>query len=390
MIPLGIQTVLFPWILTIQLGLGATELGLGQMALQLPALFLILIGGFLADRFNAKKMLMGLHLAAAVPPIVLAVLIASGYLSYVWMLGFALATGTVNAFSQPARDKLLSSIAGTEIQKTVTIVMGLTFGAQILGFGVASFADVVGPEVLLVLMAVLLVIGLATSNRLPDSSAQQRLSSDTAIGDAIKDGIRIVLQSEPMRASAILLASISLFYGGTFMVLNPLIVRDLYGGGAAEISLSFAMFMGGTIITTVALVMRGGVKNTGLSLMVGVVLGGCMLLIASLGLSWTGYLATIFTWGCCGGLAMSMGRTIMQELAPESHRARVMSVLSLANVGSLPFGAALMGLSADSIGILPSFLLATAGGWASVVYIALRTNLARIDHNQTESSPANS
>ena len=75
---------------------------------------------------------------------------------------------------------------------------------------------------------------------------------------------------------------------------------------------------------------------------------------------------------------MSMGRTIMQELAPETHRARVMSVFSLANVGSLPFGAALMGFSADIIGILPSFLIAVAGGWGAVVYTATATKLAKV------------
>ena len=380
-IPMGIQTVLFPWLVTIKLQLGATELGLGQMALQLPALFLILIGGFLADRFDAKKMLMGLHVLAALPPLALALLIAGGQLNFLAMLVFALVTGTVNAFAQPARDKLLSSVAGTEIQKTVTITMGLTFGAQVIGYGAASFADVVGAEALLILMAVLLMLGFGTSYYLPNAKAEEQLSPSSGMGEAIKDGLRIVLESEPMRASALLLAAISLFYGGTFMVLNPLIVRDVYEGGATEISISFAMFMSGTILTTVLLVMRGGMRNTGLALMVAVVAGGFMLLIASLGLPWPGYLATIFAWGCCGGLAMSMGRTIMQELAPESHRARVMSVFSLANIGSLPFGAALMGYSADLIGILPSFQLAVAGGWGSVLYMALRTNLARIHHS---------
>lgn len=373
---MGIQTVLFPWLITIELGLGASELGVGQMALQIPGLFLILIGGFLADRFSAKKMLMSLHLVAALPPVALAILISLGHLSYWWMLLFALVTGTVNAFAQPARDKLLSSVAGTEIQKTVTIVMGLTFGAQVIGYGAASFTDVVGPEVLLVMMTVLLASGFFTAAQLPE--AHSLASAPTNMGEAIKDGLRVVWYSESMRASAILLASISLFYGGTFMVLNPMMVRDVYSGGAPEIALSFAMFMSGTILATVGMVVRGGMRNTGLALMWGVALGGVMLLIASLGLAWPGYLATIFAWGCCGGVAMSMGRTIMQELAPETHRARVMSVLSLANVGFLPFGAAMMGFSADFIGILPSFLLATAGGWASVLYIYLRTNLSQI------------
>ena len=67
--------------------------------------------------------------------------------------------------------------------------------------------------------------------------------------------------------------------------------------------------------------------------------------------------------GYCGGLAMSMGRTIMQQLVPESHRASVMSVLSLANVDAVPFGAALMGFCAEYLGILSSFLVAVASAW---------------------------
>lgn len=382
-VPMGIQTVLFPWLITIELALGATELGFGQMALQLPALFLVLVGGFLADRFDAKRMLMSLYLLAAVPPVLLALLIFNGHLSYWWMLVFAVITGTINSFAQPARDKLLSSVAGTEVQKTVTIVMGLTFGAQILGYGAARFADTLGAVTLLGIMAVLLCLGFVAAGQLPETTTPGQLKA--GMGEAIADGLRIVKQSESMCASAILLASISLFYGGTFMVLNPLIVRDVYQGGAAEISLSFAMFMSGTILATVMLVVRGGMQNTGRALIVAVVVGGGMLTIASFGLAWAGYLATIFAWGCCGGVAMSMGRTIMQELAPETHRARVMSVFSLANVGCLPFGAALLGFSADIIGILPSFLLAAAGGWCSVLYILVKTNLVNIQHQHPDS-----
>ncbi len=377
-VPMGIQTVLFPWLITIELALGATELGLGQMALQLPGLFLVLIGGFLADRFDAKRLLMSLYLFAAIPPILLSVLIGHGYLSFLWMLAFAIVSGTVNAFAQPARDKLLSSVAGTEIQKVVTIVMGLTFGAQIIGYAAASFADELGAEPLLYAMALLLSLGFFSASQLPEAESEVRVEGGMA--EAIIDGLKVVARSEAMRASAILLASISLFYGGTFMVLNPMMVRDVYQGEAAEISLSFAMFMSGTIVSTVIMVLRGGFKNTGKALIVAVCLGGVMLILASLGLDWPGYLAAIFAWGCCGGVAMSMGRTIMQELAPETHRARVMSVFSLANIGALPFGAGLMGISADFIGILPSFLVAVAGAWCAVLYIVFRTNLSSIQH----------
>ena len=376
-IPMGIQTVLFPWLLAIELQLGARELGLGQMALQIPALFLILIGGFLADRLDARKMLMFLHLIAIVPPLSLALLISKGGLNFGWMLTYAVSMGVVTAFSQPARDKLLSSIAGNQIQRTVTIVMGLTFGTQIIGFAIASLTEAAGPELLLILMAAILLSGMFASSKLPVSPGNPDRS--VSMGASIAEGIRIVLESEKMRATAMMLATLSLFYGGTFLVLNPLIVRDVYEGGAKEISLSFACFMSGTVITSVALVARGGLKNPGFGLILAVSIGGVLLATAALGLPFIGYLAVLIGWGSCGGLAMSMGRTIMQELAPESHRARVLSVLSLANVGVLPFGALLMGFCADYLGILNSFLVAVAGAWSMTAYVATRTRLAHLD-----------
>lgn len=376
-IPMGIQTVLFPWLLAIELQLGARELGLGQMALQIPALFLILIGGFLADRLDARKMLMFLHLIAIVPPLSLALLISKGGLNFGWMLTYAVSMGVVTAFSQPARDKLLSSIAGNQIQRTVTIVMGLTFGTQIIGFAIASLTEAAGPELLLILMAAILLSGMFASSKLPVSPGNPDRS--VSMGASIAEGIRIVLESEKMRATAMMLATLSLFYGGTFLVLNPLIVRDVYEGGAKEISLSFACFMSGTVITSVALVARGGLKNPGFGLILAVSIGGVLLATAALGLPFIGYLAVLIGWGSCGGLAMSMGRTIIQELAPESHRARVLSVLSLANVGVLPFGALLMGFCADYLGILNSFLVAVAGAWSMTAYVATRTRLAHLD-----------
>lgn len=376
-IPMGIQTVLFPWLLAIELQLGARELGLGQMALQIPALFLILIGGFLADRLDARKMLITLHLIAILPPLTLALFISQGALSFTLMIMYALSMGVVTAFSQPARDKLLSAIAGNQIQRTVTIVMGLTFGAQIVGFAIASLTESTGAELLFVVMAIILLSGMLAAFKLPASPGNPDRSS--SMGESIAEGLYIVLESEKMRATAIMLATLSLFYGGTFLVLNPLIVRDVYQGGATEIALSFACFMSGTVITSVALVARGGLKNPGLGLLLAVSIGGVMLALAATGLPFVGYLAVLIAWGSCGGVAMSMGRTIVQELAPESHRARVLSVLSLANVGVLPFGALLMGFCADYLGILNSFLVATAGAWLMTAYVATRTRLAHLE-----------
>ena len=56
-IPQGIQTILLPWLIAVELQESADRLGIAQMMTQLPGLFLILAGGLLADRVDARKIL---------------------------------------------------------------------------------------------------------------------------------------------------------------------------------------------------------------------------------------------------------------------------------------------------------------------------------------------
>lgn len=378
-IPLGIQTILFPWLIAVKLQASAGQLGFAQMSTQLPALVLILFGGLLADRVDQRKILIIFHIIAAIPAMGLALLLYYSLLSYWVLIAYALAMGTVMAFIQPARDGMLNRIAGDQLQRTVTITMGLTFGAQIFGFVAASFADSHGPVVLLLLQGGILLFGAIISLKLtPYTPPPQEVGSASKFSQ-IKEGIRIVVSSARMAPTFVLMMALSFFYGGSFMVLNPIIVRDVYGGSAVEISMSFASFMVGTIFATVVLVSRGGIKKQGLAMMLAMFVGGIFLLVASIGLPFYGYLTMIFLWGSCGGVMMSMGRTVMQESAPVEYRARVISVFSLANLGGMPLGALFMGNCATFIGPLNTLIVAVLGIWFVLVGVWYRTNLAQIE-----------
>ena len=130
--------VLFPWLVAVLLHEPAQRVGIAQMCGALPALFLILFGGVVGDRFDQRRILIALHVFGALPPLVMAVLIGNDLLSYELMIGYALIGGIVGAFSQPARDALLSRVAGERIQRTVTIVMAMQFGVQILGISLGE------------------------------------------------------------------------------------------------------------------------------------------------------------------------------------------------------------------------------------------------------------
>jgi MFS family permease len=375
-IPMGIQTVLFPWLIAVELNESAERLGIAQMSTQLPGLVLILFAGLLADRLDKRKMLIAIHILGAIPALGLTLLLSMGYLSFELMICYGVLIGTVMAFAAPPRDGMLNQIAMGKLQQTVTVFMGLSFGAQIVGFLAAGTAEHAGPMPILLLQSALMLCGgFAVYNLLP-APAEKEHTRGSSKGD-ISAGLRVVLGSESMRSVAFLLFFMSLFFGGTFMVLNPIIVRDIYGGGATEISLSFAAFMLGTVATTATLVMMGGLKNPGRGLLFALTFGGLTLSITALKLPFVGYLCVLFTWGISGGIAMSMGRTIMQEAAPEQYRARVMSIFSLANMGGAPIGALLMGYCAVWFGPLQSILVAVAGVWIGGFYIFLTTGLGR-------------
>src|SRR5262252_1879532 len=136
LLPGGISMVVFPSLVAIYLGASAERLGIAQMAGQLPALALVLLGGVVGDRFDQKRILMAGHLAAAVPSATLAAAIALNALSYSLLVTYVLALGVVGALVQPSRDALLSKVAGDDVQRTVTVVMALQFAVQIVGFGI--------------------------------------------------------------------------------------------------------------------------------------------------------------------------------------------------------------------------------------------------------------
>ena len=118
------QGVLFSWILVGELDVESQWVGIAQTATMLPSLFLLLIGGATADRFDPRRLLVAVHLLAPLPVLVLALAAVKGALSIPLVLAFALSMGTLTAFGNPARDALLSRVAGADLMGAVSASTG--------------------------------------------------------------------------------------------------------------------------------------------------------------------------------------------------------------------------------------------------------------------------
>ena len=373
LIPGGIQAVLYPWLIAVVLRSTPDRLGIAQMASQLPMLVLILVGGVMGDRMDQRRILLVIHLLAAIPPIGLALVIGNNSLTYGLTLAYALATSTLMAFSQPARDALLSRVvAGDQIQRTVTIVMGLQFGVQIIGYALASLADRIGAEPLLFLQALVVVLGVAAVMRIRIDAATPAAKHEPPL-KAVVDGLRLVAGSDRLAPNMLVIFAVGIFFAGAYMVIIPLMIRDVYAGGAPQIGLAFGMNMFGTLITTVLLVMRGGLVRQGRAVILALLAGCLTLLPILLGVPLWGFYVIIFLWGMGAGVVMSMSRTIAQESSPMSHRARVMSVFTLGMMGGMPIGSLILGYAASAWGAQNALFVSVFGMLVVIAGVTLKT-----------------
>ena len=366
--------VLFPYLVVVYLHESPERVGLAQTASQLPMLLLILWGGVLGDRVDQRRLLLGLQFALIGPPLVMAMLVSSGLILYEVLLAWAFVNGCFAAFAQPARDALLNRVAGRQIQRVVTMAVGVQFAMQIVGFGLGATAERLGAATLMCTQA-LFMLGAALATRrippLPIAAPRHRRHPLREIGE----GLSVAWRSEAIRPAIFLAFSVGIFFAGTFMVVLPLMVRDIYQGSSGGIALVFTANMAGTCTTILWLMRRGGVDRPGRALLIGGSASAVFLALLHFELPLWAFYSVIYLWGVCGGFSMTMSRAIVQEASPETHRARLMSVYSLGILGGLPIGSIGLGWLVGKFGPHNTALAAALGMACVHVLLLTRSKL---------------
>jgi MFS family permease len=363
MIPAGIHMVLVPYLLAIELHQPAARFGVTQMLGQAPMLLFLLVGGWLADRIDARRLLIIVHAVATVIPLTLVLALWQQQLSEPLLVLYAMAWGFVTAFAMPARDGLLKRISGQNVQRMVTLAIGVQFATQMAGQLLGGRAAQWGPVSILLLQSAVLANGIVAAAMLPPApvAAAAGESPREPLLQELAGGLSSIFSDASMRATFLLTIGMGIFFGGTFLVLIPLTIRDLYSGGAQDIATGFIAFGLGTVLSIVGLTRAGGVAYPGRALII-VLLIGCAVLAPMLLAppAWAFYLC-IFVWGIGGGISMSMSRTILQERAPATHQSRTMAAFMLATVGGGPIGSVIMGFVISAVSVRWAVLLPMLG-----------------------------
>ena len=251
----GMIHVLFPYLVTIELGESPERVGFASSMLLVSSLLFSLFGGTTADKYDIRRLLIRLQCLAGVAALALAIVTGFGVLTYWLLIAFALVVGTIDPFVIPARNALLNRMA-TDIQPAVAKANRVQFIAKFAGRVLGGTAGFIGaPGAIVIMSALKIGSGLAAIPLRPAPKANEAPSDESQFA-RIVDGLQVVRRSKEIYPVIITQAFVGIA-GGTMGVISAILIRDEFLGGALMFAIFGMLFTFGNIVTSHALVRVG-------------------------------------------------------------------------------------------------------------------------------------
>ena len=220
-------TVLFKQ--TFDLTGNTLDIGFIGLAQFVPAVLLVLVSGWVADRFDRRRVT-ALFLLARVG-------CALGFLAYsqigpgtVWPLfAIAFVFGAADAMIAPSRRSIAPLLAPPEYFPQVVALWTATFtGASIVGPVIGGFLDSVGPSEAYALAAILELAAIVPILRIVYAREPERITDRPTLHTAL-EGLRFVRRT-PVVLGTISLDLFAVLFGGA-IALIPAVASDRLGVG---------------------------------------------------------------------------------------------------------------------------------------------------------------
>ena len=351
------QTTAQNWMVLSLTG-SAFFLGLDAFLQQLPIMLFTLIGGVLADRRDRRRTLLTSQYIQMGTAICLAALVYFGLVQIWHILLLSFITGLAQAFGGPAYQALIPSlvdkkdlpnaVALNSIQFNVARVLGpLAFGATIAAFAKWGFSDpkAMAACFLLNALSFLVVIWALMSlhvKHIPTSGTHAML-------DELKIGLSYV-RDQGSLVALIVLAAATTFLGFAVLTFLPLFARSVFHEGASTYSHLLAFSGAGSVVGALVIAWLGKFKRMGLTaLLVQAVYGLLILGFAMSRVLWLSELL-LFLTGAALMMVFSTVTSLIQLIAPNEMRGRVMSIYMVAFRGGMPLGSLVSGYLATTLG----------------------------------------
>ncbi len=317
----------------------------------LPVLFLTLVGGKLADRFDKRRILLITAATYALLATLMGVLVVSGVIQLWMVFCFAAAWGTVGAIDTPARQSFVSEMVGRDLLPNALSLNAAVFnsarifGPAIGGLTIAFF----GTGTAFVLNAFTFIGPLVALSRMVPAELHRNLAARAKAGEArIVDALRYVRQRRDLAIPMILILVAGLF-AFNFTVTLPVLAKNVFHRGAGEFGLLSTCLAIGALGGALAGSARS--KRPSTWTVTAAAIGfGALETVLGLSPSFVLTLLLLIPTGFAMIFFAQAANQRVQMGTEASIRGRVMALYVLVFMGTTPVGAPVVGWVGEAFG----------------------------------------
>lgn len=348
-----------------QLSNSALLVGVVAGASALPVLLLSLYGGVVADRHDKLKLVRIAQSLLLLQASTLWWFTASGHLTIHWLIALATVNGLISAFEIPARQSFIVELVGRDDLVDAIALNSAGFNlARVIGPSVAAIViGTLGPKWCFALnsMSYLAVLAGLFMIQVPP---WERVETGMSPIQGLLEGFRY-MRDTPLVSVLVRVVGVTAIFGMPFLAMMPVVARNVLHSGATGYGILLTCVGIGALIGALSLAGLGQRMARGklfvwstYGFSAGLVVFSLMhrLLPAAIMLVFVGF-AMMVTGALANGL--------MQSIAPDELRGRVVSAYVFVAVGLVPIGSFISGALAHVIGVDWAI-----GGCAVIVFVS--------------------
>ncbi|AYF08894.1 MULTISPECIES: MFS transporter [Bacillus] len=355
------------WYIAKTLNLEAS-LGVVFVALSVPRLIFMIIGGAVADKFPKKNIMFYSNIIRAIlVATILTWFIVGDVTLYTFAL-FALFFGLADAFFWSADGSILPELVEksrltqanslTQMTNQASVILGPVLGGILIKF--TNYETIFSITILLLIVAAILV------QKIQFTMPEQQ-NTDKGMFTSIKEGILYVKESPFLSTFLLCSAFLNLFLIGPMQVGFPLFVKNVLHGDSLQFSYLEASVGGGMAIGAVIVGLKNINRRRGIFCIIMMLLSGVFFLSINFStVLWQALLAGMF-YGITIAMAIVPLMAMIQSTVKEEMMGRVMSLLMLSSMGFIPLSYAFTSI-ALAIGI-PIVTVMKSGAIAVIVFV---------------------
>jgi MFS family permease len=377
------QTVGAAWLM-VSLGAGPMYVALTQTASALPFFVFALPAGAIGDIVDRRRLILYTEFWMVGVATVLAVATIVGVMSPWLLLALTFALSAGDAFETPTWRAVLPEMVKKEDLAAASALNGIEFNvARAVGPALAGLIIAVvgvGAAFALNVVSFVGVIVLVARWKRP---VRRRTTPPETLAGATVAALRYVRFSPPIRV-LIVRSGLTMFFASALLALMPSVARSI-SDSPTGYGILLGCFGAGAVLGALTMQPARARWSEDAVASGAVAILGVMTAITGFLHAMVTLAATMLVAGAAWIVFISVMSALVQTLAPDWVRARVLAVFMLVFQGGLAAGSALAGVFAARAGIQPALLWAGLG----IVATTALGLVARLPDATTDVSPWN-